>query len=58
MANKHVSVGIARTCPSFDGESPHWLDMGMGNPRLFQLGMGMSMGMYISRHITRLHLNY
>jgi len=46
MANKRVPVGIVRTRPRFDGESSHWL--GMGNPRLFQLGMGMVMGMYIS----------
>ena len=52
MANKPVPVGIARTRPRFDGESPHWLDMdmgmGMGNPQIFQLGVGMGMGMYIS----------
>jgi len=50
MANKLVPVGIARTRPCFDGESPHLLGMGtgMGNPRLFQLGIGMSTGMYIS----------
>jgi len=49
MANKSVSVGIARIRPRFDGEFPHWLgmSMGMGNPQLFQLGMGMGMGMYI-----------
>jgi len=43
MTNKLVLVGIARTRSRFDGESPHWLGMGMGmgNPRLFQLGMGM-----------------
>ena len=43
MANKPVSVGMAWTCPCFNGESPHWLSMGigMGNPRFFQLGMGM-----------------
>jgi len=43
-------VGIVRTRPRFDRESPHWLDMGMGmgNPRLFQLVMRMVMGMYIS----------
>jgi len=58
MANKPVSVGIARTRPRFDGKSPHWLGMGMRNPRLFQLGMGMSMAMDISRHITRPRLNY
>jgi len=52
MANKPVSVDIARTRPRFDGESPHWLGMGMGmgmgNPWLFQLGIGMGIGMYIS----------
>jgi len=50
MANKPIPVGIVRTRPRFDGESPYWLSMcmGMGNPRLFQLGMGMVMGMYIS----------
>jgi len=48
MANKPVPMGIARTCPRFDEEFPHWLVMGMGNPLLFQLGMGMVMGMYIS----------
>jgi len=49
MTNKLAPVGIARTRTRFDGESPHWLDMGMGmgNSRLFQLGMGMVMGMYI-----------
>jgi len=43
MTNKPVPVGIARTRLRFDGESPHWLGMGMdmGNPQLFQLGMGM-----------------
>ena len=50
MANKLVPVGIARTRLRFDGESPHSLGMGMsmGNPQLFQLGMGMGMRMYIS----------
>jgi len=50
MTNKLVPVGIARTRPRFDGESPHWLamGMGMGNPRLFQLGMRMVIEMYIS----------
>jgi len=48
MANKLVPVDIVRTRPRFDGESPHWLCMGMGNPRFFQLGMGMGMGMNIS----------
>jgi len=45
MVNKLVPVGIARTRPRFDGESPHWLgiSMGMGNPQFFQLGMGMGM---------------
>jgi len=47
MANKSVPVGIARTRPRFDGESPHWLGMGMGNFWLFQLGMGMVMGSVI-----------
>jgi len=32
--------------------------MGIGNPRLFQLGMGMGMGCTYSRHNTRPHLNY
>ena len=43
MTNKPVPVGIARTRLRFDGESPHWLGMGMdmGTPQLFQLGMGM-----------------
>jgi len=60
MANKPVTMGIARTRPRFDGESPHWLGMGMsmGNPRLFQLGMGMGMGMYISPPYFRPCLNY
>jgi len=35
MTNKPVHVGIARTRPCVDGESPHWLGMGMRNPRLF-----------------------
>jgi len=50
MANKSVSVGIVRTRSRFDEKSPYWLgmSMGIGNPRLFQLGMGMVMGMYIS----------
>jgi len=50
MANKPGPVGIAWTHPRFDGESPYWLGMGMsmGNPQLFQLGVGMGMGMYIS----------
>jgi len=50
MANKPAPVGIARTRPRFDGESPHWLGMGMGmeNLRLFQLGTGMGMRMNIS----------
>jgi len=58
MANKPAPVGIVRTRPRFDEESPHWLGMGMGmgNPRLFQLGMGMVMGMYISP--LHPHLNY
>jgi len=30
MANKFVSVGIARTRPRFDGKFPYWLGMGMG----------------------------
>jgi len=54
MANKPVPVGIVQIRPRFDGESPHWLDMGMGNPRLFQLGMGM----YISPPYLHSHLNY
>jgi len=50
MTNKPVPVGIVWTRLRFDGESPHWLgmDMGMENPRFFQLGMGMGMGMNIS----------
>jgi len=47
MTNKHVPVDIVRIRPLFDGESSHWLSMGMGNPRHFQLGMRMVMGMYI-----------
>ena len=53
MANKPVPVGIIRTRPRFDGESPLWLGMGMGmgmgmgNTQNFQLGMGMGMGIYI-----------
>ena len=43
MTNKPVFVGIARIHPRFDGKFPHWLGMGMGNPRFFQLGMGMRM---------------
>jgi len=52
MANKLIFVGIVRTRPRFDGKFLHWLSMGMGmeNPRFFQLSMGMSIGMYISRH--------
>jgi len=62
MANNPAPVGIVRTCSHFDGKSPHWLGMSIGmgnprlfqlgmsmeNPRLFQLGMGMGMRMYIS----------
>jgi len=50
MANKLVPVGIIRTRPRFDGKSSHCLglDMGMENPRFFQLSMGMRMGIYIS----------
>jgi len=48
MTNKLISVGIARIRPRFDGESPHWLGMDMGNPQLFQLGMRMGMRMYTS----------
>jgi len=50
MANKLVFVCIVRTRPRFDGESPHWLSMGMGtgNLRFFQLGMDMWMGINIS----------
>jgi len=35
MANKLAPVGIARACSRFDGESPHWLGMGMEIPDLF-----------------------
>jgi len=45
MTNKLVLVGIARTRSHFNGKSPHWLSM--ENPRLFQLGMEIGMGMYI-----------
>jgi len=47
---KSAFVGIVRTRSRFDGKSSQWLDMDMGteNPRLFQLGIRMSMGMYIS----------
>jgi len=60
MTNKLVLVGIVRTCLCFDGEFPHWLGMGMGmgNPRLFQLGIGMVIGMYISSPYLYHHLNY
>jgi len=56
MANKPTPVGIARTRPCFDRESPHWLGMGMRNPRFFQLGMGM--GIYISPPYLHHRLNY
>jgi len=58
MTNKLVPVSIARTRPRFDGKFPNWLGMCMGNPRLFQLSMGMVMGMYISPPYLRHHLNY
>jgi len=60
MANKPVPLGITQIRPRFDGESPHWLGMGvgMGNPQFFQLGMGMGMGMYISPPYTRPRLKY
>jgi len=45
MANKPVPVGIFWIRPRFDGKFPHWLGMGMGNPRIFQLSMGMGMEM-------------
>jgi len=51
-------VGIARTRPRFDEESPHWLSMGMGNPRFFQLSMGMRIGMNISPPYLHPRLNY
>jgi len=60
MENKPAPVGIARTRPRFDEKSPHWLGMGMGmgNPRLFQLGMWMVMGMYIAPPYLHPHLHY
>jgi len=48
MANKFVFVGIIRTRSRFDGKSSHLLSMSVENPQLFQLCMGMGIGMYIS----------
>jgi len=49
MANKPIPVGIVRTRPRFEGESPHWLVWVWGISDFFNWVWGCT----YPRHITR-----
>ena len=60
MANKLIPVGISRTCPHFNGESPHslvWVWV-RGIPDFFNWVWGWVCGCTYPRYNIRPRLNY